>query len=188
MFGRRFRFAALLAAGLCFGTASAWAGEAGYEAGVLAYQRGAYQEALREFRALAGHGVAAAEFMLGAMYYYGKGVEPSSALAAVWFERAASKGDANAQLAFGSLHINGVGVRRDLVTAHMWLSIAARSEVSELHDRAVRLRDDTAEMMTPREMRESERRLRNWRPREAGFSRLERKHGESDATSAESAD
>lgn len=152
---------------------------------MLAYQRGAYQQALREFQALAEHGVATAEFMLGAMYYYGKGVEPSSALAAVWFERAAGKGDPNAQLAFGSLHINGVGVRRDLVKAHMWLSIAARSEVSRLHEQAARLRDSTAESMTADELRDSEHLQRSWRPREAGFSHLERKHGITDPTSTD---
>lgn len=147
---------------------------AGYEAGVMAYERGAYPEALKEFRALAAHGKAPAEFMLGAMYFYGKGVKSSDALAAIWFQRAAAKGDSNAQLAFGSLHINGLGVRQDLVKAYMWLSVASDSEAQGVRRQAILLRDEAAALMTADEIEEARRRADAWAPTRAGFSLMEK--------------
>ncbi len=72
---------------------------------------GKFNPAHREFLSLAERGHAGAEFMLGAMRFYGKGVQRNDALAAVWFHKSAIKGNPSGQLAFGSLHIRGLGVK-----------------------------------------------------------------------------
>ncbi len=70
------KFAGLaLIAALCAGftldlTAPAWAG---LDEGFLAYTRGDYVTALREWRPLAEQGDAGAQFNLGAMYDKGRG-------------------------------------------------------------------------------------------------------------------
>ena len=159
---------------LCLTMLAGWpaaaTAQANYEAGVIAYESGEYARALKEFRPLAAQGVSDAEFMLGAMYFYGNGVVRNDAFAAIWFHRAAQQGNAKAQLAFGSLHIRGLGVRQDLVKAYMWLSLAADSEVSGLMQQAILLRSDAAWLMTREEIETAQRRLEAWTPRPAGFA------------------
>ena len=95
---------------------------ADFKNAVVAYDRGQFDSALHEFRAMAETGHAGAEFMLGAIYFYGKGVQPDHTIAAIWFHKSAIKGNASAQLAFGSLHIRGLGVQQDLIEAYRWLT------------------------------------------------------------------
>lgn len=142
---------------------------ADYDAGVRAYEVNAYARALSEFRDQVARGHAGAQFMLGVMYFYGKGVARDDGVAAAWFHKSALKGHAGAQLAFGSLFIDGVGVGRDLTTAYTWLTLAAESGVPGLRQQAVALRDDAATKMTPRDVERASQRARNWKPRRAGF-------------------
>lgn len=142
---------------------------ADYDAGVRAYEANDYARAISEFRDQAVRGHAGAQFMLGVLYFYGKGVVRDDGVAAAWFHKAALKGHAGAQLAFGSLFIDGVGVERDLTTAYTWLTLAADSGVPGLRQQAVVLRDDAAAKMTPRDVERASRRARNWKPRRAGF-------------------
>ena len=141
---------------------------AGYQAGLEAYEAGRHDLALEEFRSLAERGDAQAEFMLGVMYHYGKGVPRDDVLAAIWFFKAARKGNANGQLAIGSLHVRGEGVRRDLVKAHMWLTLAAESEIPGLQQQAVLLRDDAARSMPPRDVERARRLAADFTPSSAG--------------------
>ncbi len=143
---------------------------AGYESGVLAYEAGDYRTALSAFRALAERGDGDAEFMLGAMYFYGKGVPRDPALAAVWFHKAARKGNAGAQLAFGSLHIRGLGVRQDLVKALMWLDLAGRSPVPDIRREAAVLGDQARRMMRPDEIARARRLADRFEPIKAGLA------------------
>ena len=46
---------------------------AGYEEGIMAYDAGNYSAAYDEFSVLSAGGHAGSDFMLGAMYFYGKG-------------------------------------------------------------------------------------------------------------------
>lgn len=163
---------AAIALALLLGLAATPA-RADYRSGALAYEAGRYDEALAEFMPLTAAGDSAAEFMVGVMYFYGKGVRRDDSLAAIWFYKAARKGNASAQLAFGSLHIRGAGVRRDLVTAYMWLTLAVESGVAGLRQQAVILRDDASRLMT-RPERERARALANdFEPGRAGISSLE---------------
>ncbi len=163
----RFTIAALLIFALA---SAATPARADYRAGIAAYQAGRYEQALKEFQPLAERGVPGAEFMLGVMYFYGKGVVRDASVAAVWFYKAASKGDPNGQLAFGSLHIRGTGVRRDLVKAYMWLTLAAQSEVAGLQQQAILLRDDASHLMTPEEVEKAQQLAADFEPTSAGLT------------------
>ena len=125
---------------------------------VIAYDMGEYSSARKKFRTLAEKGHAGAEFMLGVMRFYGKGVKANDALAAIWFYKSAIKGNPTSQLAFGSLHIRGLGVRQDLVKAYGWLSLAANRAIPELQQKAIALRDETAKLMNIDEIADA----KNW--------------------------
>jgi len=147
---------------------------ADYQSAVLAYETGDFRGALKEFRRLASHGHAGAEFMLGAMYFYGKGVRRNDPVAAIWFQKAAVKGNANAMLAFGSIYFRGLGVRQDLVQAYMWLDLASTvSEHPDLRQQAVQLRHEAARLMQPAEVERAQANADAWRPTISGFSVLE---------------
>ena len=154
---------------LLFGLAAQPA-RADYRSGLAAYEAGHYSEALGELLALSERGDADAEFMLGVMYYYGRGVSRDEGLAAVWFFKSARKGSASGQLAFGSLYIRGTGVRRDLGQAYLWLTLAAESGVPGLQQQALLLRDDAARLMAPDDVEKARRLATNFRPARAGLT------------------
>lgn len=119
-----------------------------YESAAEAFSGGRYDVALHDFRQLAEGGHQGAEFMIGVMYFQGRGVAQNRAIAAVWFHKAALKGHEGAQLALGSIHIRGVGVYQDLSEAYMWLSLAKTSSSTDIRDRANILLRDAARLMT----------------------------------------
>lgn len=143
---------------------------AGYGEGVRAYDAGRYDDALKEFLPLSERGDRDAEFMLGAMYFYGKGVPRDDSLAAAWFHKAARQGHTGAQLAYGSLFVEGRGVLTDLVAAYMWLTVAAESSVPLIEQRALFLREFAAHSMTRDEIEEASRLARGWQPIAAGLA------------------
>ena len=103
-------------------TAPAWAG---FDEGVAAYQRGDYAAALREWRPLAEHGDAEAQFRLGQMYHGGEGVPQDYAEAAKWYRKAAEQGATNGQFGLGSIYKFGLGVPQDYAEAAKWYRKAA---------------------------------------------------------------
>ena len=137
---------------------------ADYDAAILSYESGRYNVALEEFTLLGERGDSRAEFMLGAMYFHGKGVLQNDSFAAIWFHKSAIQGHSGAQLAYGSLHIRGVGVTQDLVRAYMWLSLASDSDVRGLKQQAILLRDDAAKLMSPEQIRDARAEAENWEP------------------------
>ena len=60
----------------------------GYQAGVAAYEEGDYATAIEKLQPLAEQGHAEAQFALGYMYYYGRGVDEDKKEAAKWFRKA----------------------------------------------------------------------------------------------------
>ena len=138
--------------------------------GMAAYEAGRYAEAYAEFKLLAEQGLPETEFMMGVMFFYGRGVAKNAAFAAVWFHKAARQGNRTAQLALGSLHIRGLGVYRDLEAAFAWLSLAAQSDAPGLAQQAVSLRDDTEKLMTPVEIARARRRAADFTPVAAGLT------------------
>ena len=135
--------------------------QADFNNAVIAYDMGKYGVARKNFLNLAEKGHAGAEFMLGVMRFYGKGVRANDALAAIWFYKSAIKGNPTGQLAFGSLHIRGLGVRQDLVRAYGWLSLAANQAIPGLQQKAIALRDQTANLMNFEEIADA----RHWATR-----------------------
>ena len=69
---------------------------AGYKEGFAAYRRGDYKNALREFKAAAENGNAAAQYLLGFMYGKGRGVPRNYVLAYKWYSLAAARGNRRA--------------------------------------------------------------------------------------------
>jgi hypothetical protein len=73
---------------------AAWAG---YDEGVMAYQRGRHDVALKEFNDAAARGDARAQRSLGLMHERGEGVPRDPAVAADWYRKAIAQGLASAQ-------------------------------------------------------------------------------------------
>jgi TPR repeat protein len=152
-----------LGAALTFvGTAPA---AADYDSAIRDYEANRHAAAIAEFQRLAQRGHGAAEFMIGVMYFSGRGVEKHVGDAATWFHKAAMQGYPPAQLAYGSLHLRGVGLTPDPVAAYMWLALAANSGVPGLALQAATLRDDAAKALKPAELERARRLARDWRPR-----------------------
>ena len=74
---------------------------------------------------LANEGDACAQNNLGAMYYYGHGVEQSYEKAAEWYLKAADQGLADAQCNLGLMYEYGTGVERSYEKAVEWYQKAA---------------------------------------------------------------
>ena len=73
---------------------SAWAG---YDEGVVAYQRGRHDVALKEFGDAAARGDARAQRSLGLMHERGEGVPRDLATATEWYRKAIAQGLTSAQ-------------------------------------------------------------------------------------------
>ena len=101
------------------------------QAGVDAYKRDDYATALREWRPLAEQGDAGAQFYLGTLYAFGRGVPQDYAMARQWYGKAAAQGDVRAQNNLGTLYRDGQGGPQDYATARQWFEKAAAHGVAE---------------------------------------------------------
>jgi uncharacterized protein len=141
-------------------TNGTWAGPK--EDAAAAYGRGDYQEAIRLFRPLAAQGDAVAQFILGYMYSYGKGVPQDYAEALKWYRLSAAQGDAGAQSGLGVMYSHGEGVPQDYVRAHMWFNLAGAAGNLE----ATKNRDIVAAKMTPQQVSEAQKLARECQARQ----------------------
>ncbi len=98
---------------------------ADFQAGRDAYGRGDYATALKEWRLLANQGHATAQFNLGLMYDYGKGVPQDYQEAAKWYRPVAEQGYTAAQNNLGSIYEHGKGVAQDYAEAMKWFRLSA---------------------------------------------------------------
>ena len=137
---------------------------ADFEAGMDAYSRGDYATALREWRPLAERGHAGAQYNLGMLYDFRKGVPQDFATARQWYEKAAAQGHAGAQNNLGGLYEFGHGVTRNDVLAYMWYHIAAHSTDDTWRDVAAENRDEIADGMTSAQIAEAKKMAKEWRP------------------------
>jgi TPR repeat protein len=139
---------------------------ADYEAGVHAFQRADYATALREWQPLAEQGHPDAQYHLGLLYDFRKGVPQDFAMARQWYEKAAAQGHAGAQNNLGGLYEFGHGVTRDDVRAYMWYHLAAAHPVGdEWRDQAAEHRDELAGLMTSAQIAEAKKLAREWKPK-----------------------
>jgi TPR repeat protein len=138
-----------------------------------AREHGEYVEALRLIRPWAEKGDARAQFMLGLLYDYGKGVQQDDAEAARWYRRAADQGFPGAWLVLGHMYADGRGVPQDDIQAWMWFGISAQTEaalrglffLSDPKPVDTEDRDEVASRMTPDQIAEAQRLAREWRPK-----------------------
>jgi TPR repeat protein len=91
-----------------------------------AAQKGDYATAFKELKPLAEQGNAAAQSLLGRMYWNGNGVIQDYNAAYKWNMLAAEQGFALAQRDLGSMHFHGIGVIQDYTGAFMWFMLAAK--------------------------------------------------------------
>jgi TPR repeat protein len=133
-----------------------------------AYERGDYATAVQIWRPRAEEGVAVAQNNLGLMYYNGQGVPQDYGEAAKWYRLAAEQGNATAQSNLASMYYSGEGVPQDYVQAYMWADLAAsRFPASATEDREAMIqnRDRLAGLMTPQQLTEARKLVRNWKPK-----------------------
>ena len=119
-------------------------------------------EAVTWYRKAAEQGDAEAQYSLGVMYDTGEGVPQDDATAVRWYCLAAEQGIARAQYSLGVMYGTGLGVPQDRAEAHMWLNLAASRSSGADRERSVGARDRLAERMTPADLREAQRRAREW--------------------------
>jgi uncharacterized protein len=117
-----------------------------------------YAAAASWYRKAAEQGDAFAQDRLGYQYANGLGLTQDYAAAASWYRKAAGQGQTGAQASLGFQYANGLGVPKDYVTAHMWFSLASARGNRD----AVRDRDRIATMMTPEQISESQKLVREW--------------------------
>ncbi|RDD61325.1 peptidoglycan-binding protein [Ferruginivarius sediminum] len=79
-----------------------------------------YDKALSWCRRVARKDNVEAQYLVGWMYYYGRGAEQSYAKAFEWYHRAARAGDSRAQTFVGLMYRHGQGVDRNPDAAHHW--------------------------------------------------------------------
>jgi len=117
------RIAATLAVvgALLFSAGSAWAD---FDDGLAAFERGDYATALREWLPLAEQGDVSAQYFLGVMYSFGRGVPQNDAEAVKWYRKAAEQGVVPAQYNLGVMYYFGEGVSVNSIKAYMWWSLA----------------------------------------------------------------
>ncbi len=103
---------------------SAWAGP--LEDSLAADAKGDYATELKIIRPLAVQGVDWAQYMLGTLYWVGRGVVQDDAEAVKWHRLAAAQGYEFAQTVLGLNYFEGTGVlAQDYVEAAKWLRLAA---------------------------------------------------------------
>ncbi len=98
---------------------------ADFNAGFSAYVSGDYRTALHEWLPLAEAGDAEAQFGIGMMHQFGRGVAQDLAEAATWYRRAAEQGSIRAQMQLAGMYARGDGIGRDWAEAVAWWRKAA---------------------------------------------------------------
>ncbi|HAZ08197.1 MAG TPA: hypothetical protein DCZ01_06690 [Elusimicrobia bacterium] len=122
---RAFRRIAILLIAVVCAAGTSWAATLG-EADA-AYKNGRYEQVLESFFSAATKGDPLAQYRLGEMYSFGRGVRQDSSKAIVWYNKAAAQGDIDAQNNLGVMYYD----RRDYGKALKWFLGAARAGKTE---------------------------------------------------------
>jgi hypothetical protein len=120
-----------------------------YESALAALQKRDYVTAYRRIFPLANQGHAHAQYTVGFLYAFGRGVEQEPDLAMQWYRKAAAQGLPEAHIALGIMYESGVSVTRDLYEAHRLYSLAVeRLAPGKTRDTAVEHRDRLATLLS----------------------------------------
>lgn len=102
--------------------------DAAHDAGVEAYDRGDFQQAIEHFEHAFALGNDDAAFRLALMHEHGEGVMPSTRRAIEWYRKAAEAGNEKAQFNLGQMYAGGRGVEIDTEEAARWYRMSAEQE------------------------------------------------------------
>ena len=83
-------------------------------------------------------------------------------MAVEWYRKAAEQGNIRAQYSLGVMYEAGQGVSQDSVQAYLWYDLAA-SLPSVEQELSIKNRDIVASQMTPEDLAEAQRLIREWR-------------------------
>ncbi|MCU7906092.1 MAG: sel1 repeat family protein [Candidatus Thiodiazotropha sp. (ex Epidulcina cf. delphinae)] len=103
-----------------------------YDDAVSALSDGDYHDAYQDFKRLARRDHVEAQFQLGMLYLFGKGVGQDSETGVEWLRQAAESGSYLAANELGRIYLSGKGVARDEQEAIKWLELA--TEIAEQHE------------------------------------------------------
>jgi len=120
-----------------------------------------YQTAFEIWKSLAEQRNAEAQFNLGRMYSYGRGVKQNHKKAVKWYQLAGEQGNAEAQINLGRMYAKGRGVDQDYVLAHMWYNLAGSSGNKD----STKNKKLLEEKMTPQQIEKAKEMARNWKPK-----------------------
>ena len=98
------------------------------------YEQGNHAKAFEWYTKAAHQGDAVAQFNMGVMYEFGKGVHQDDQKAVEWYTKAAQQGYAVAQFNLGVMYDNGYGVHQDDQKAVEWYTKAANQEYAGTQD------------------------------------------------------
>jgi TPR repeat protein len=125
-----------------------------------------FAKAVNWYRLAAEHGFGHALNNLGKMYEKGLGVARDYAEAATCYRRAAERGYAPAQFNLGIMYAAGQGVPQDYLRSYMWFTLAAeRFPPGPYRDRADKSRAKVGKRITPAEMAQGQKMVREWNPK-----------------------
>ena len=97
-----------------------------YENGTMAFERGDYKTALKEFQDLAEQKDSRGQYGMGLMYDLGTGVSMNFEEAAKWYHLSAEQGNADAQNNLATMYAEGEGVEKNTHKAAEWYERAAQ--------------------------------------------------------------
>ena len=111
---------------------------AGFDEGLISYKRGDFKTAILEFRKSATDGYRAAQFILGQMYFQGRGVAQDKKTAFNWYRKAAVQEMPPAQYMLGVMYRDGLGTIQNSKEAVKWFGKAAsQGDVSSQYNLGV---------------------------------------------------
>jgi len=141
----------------CVAVAPQFAAAQDIEKAKNAMSAGDYETAFRELVPLAEQGHQRAQFQVGELYSYGRGVTKDYTMAAKYYRMASEQGHAVSQRSLAFLYFMGRGVEKDIVEAYKWHTLAARTSKT-----SQRLRASIAQKMTPAQIEEGQYRADAW--------------------------
>ena len=138
---------------------------AAYEAG-LGVERD-FAQAADWYRKAADHGNAVAQYNLGNLYGSGRGVPQDYRQAMAWYRKAAAQDHALAETSLGYAYDVGRGVPQDVVQADRWIVLAIQRYAASdkgKHEKAVQARKNIESRMTPAQIEQAQKLVREWKP------------------------
>lgn len=84
-----------------------------------------FAKAMEYYQKAADANNAEAQYIIGSLFYSGRGLHQSYSEAAVWYEKSALNGYAQAQSDLGEMNYRGKGIPRDYTKAAKWFEMAA---------------------------------------------------------------